>query len=307
VSPRFKIGLPLTLHLLAFLLMALKIEPFLTFFYGLAWWSYLATIGAVNSVQGGNSLLFERRPQLVRLALLSVPVWLLFEAYNFRLENWSYLSVPVEPWLRFPGYPIAFATVLPGLVETRTLLANFGFPKQREGRLLRVHRGLLWRLAALGLLMTVLPLAWPRFYFPMVWVGLILLLDPLLYRWRDKGSLLAAAERGDYRETFGWLWTGLVCGVLWEFWNYWAGAKWIYWIPYFDFLRIFEMPLLGYFGFPVFALECYLIIRVFDQLRKRLGPTRMIVLTAGALLFSVAVIYGIEERTILSYKILWGG
>ena len=43
---------------------------------------------------------------------------------------------------------------------------------------------------------------------------------------------------------------GLICGVAWEFFSYWAGGKWKYTVPIFPELRIFELPLLGYGGFP---------------------------------------------------------
>ncbi len=45
--------------------------------------------------------------------------------------------------------------------------------------------------------------------------------------------------------------------MLWEFWNYWAATKWTYTVPYLGDVKIFEMPILGYLGFPPFALECY--------------------------------------------------
>ncbi len=48
-----------------------------------------------------------------------------------------------------------------------------------------------------------------------------------------------------------------ICGGLWEFWNFWARAKWIYTVPILGDIKIFEMPVLGYFGFPPFALECF--------------------------------------------------
>lgn len=300
-----RLAVPVALHGLAFLLMARGVDPVPTFFYPLAWWTYIWAISAVNSRLGANSLLFERRAELWRMALLSIPLWLFFEAFNFRLQNWSYIGVPAEAWLRLPGYPIAFATVLPGIFETRTLLANLNFPRDGSGRLLRTSSGLLVRSVVLGTLMMAGPLLWPHLYFPLVWVGFILMLDPLLYRWKDEGSVLAAAEKGDYRETIRMLAAGLACGVLWEFWNYWAGAKWIYTIPYLGFLKIFEMPLLGYFGFPLFALECWLIWRVFERLRRSWSPARKALVVAMAVAFSVAIIYGIEERTILSYRAVW--
>jgi hypothetical protein len=51
----------------------------------------------------------------------------------------------------------------------------------------------------------------------------------------------------------------LICGGLWEFWNFWASAKWIYTVPWVGEVKLFEMPVLGFFGFPPFAEECYVI------------------------------------------------
>ena len=51
--------------------------------------------------------------------------------------------------------------------------------------------------------------------------------------------------------------SGLLCGVLWEFWNYWSRRKWHYTVPIMEDVKIFEMPLPGYFGFPAFAVECF--------------------------------------------------
>ncbi len=46
-------------------------------------------------------------------------------------------------------------------------------------------------------------------------------------------------------------------GIFWEFWNYWAIPKWIYNVPFVGFFKIFEMPILGYFGYFPFAFELY--------------------------------------------------
>ena len=53
--------------------------------------------------------------------------------------------------------------------------------------------------------------------------------------------------------------SGLICGVIWEFWNYWSGTKWIYNVPILPDLKIFEMPVLGFGGFPPFAVECFVM------------------------------------------------
>jgi hypothetical protein len=68
---------------------------------------------------------------------------------------------------------------------------------------------------------------------------------------------LRAIRGGVYDRVINLLLAGVICGGLWEFWNFWARAKWIYTVPIFGDIKIFEMPVLGYFGFPPFALECF--------------------------------------------------
>jgi len=63
---------------------------------------------------------------------------------------------------------------------------------------------------------------------------------------------------GDWRIVVVCLALGaLICGFFWELWNYYSFPKWIYHIPGAEFLRVFEMPLLGYGGYIPFALELY--------------------------------------------------
>jgi hypothetical protein len=62
---------------------------------------------------------------------------------------------------------------------------------------------------------------------------------------------------GFRRRFYGFLAAGFICGWLWEFWNYWAAAKWHYTFPMFQGIKIFEMPVPGYLGFLPFALECF--------------------------------------------------
>ena len=51
--------------------------------------------------------------------------------------------------------------------------------------------------------------------------------------------------------------SGFLCGVLWEFWNYWSRAKWHYTVPIMEHLRSSRCRVPGYLGFPAFALECF--------------------------------------------------
>jgi len=123
--------------------------------------------------------------------------------------------------------------------------------------------GLWWQYHDLEL-----PLAFVSVWLvPLVWVGWALLLEPLNYR-RGWPSWLADIGRGDASRLLALLASGAVCGALWEFWNYWAAARWTYTVPYLGGIRIFEMPMLGYLGFLPFALEVY---AMYHWLRGRLG------------------------------------
>jgi hypothetical protein len=110
---------------------------------------------------------------------------------------------------------------------------------------------------ASGAAMLALPIVWPSPYFAApVFLGFIFLLDPINARAGDH-SLLRDIRHGSYARVVNLLIAGFICGGLWEFWNFWARAKWIYTVPIFGDIKIFEMPVLGYFGFPPFALECF--------------------------------------------------
>lgn len=95
----------------------------------------------------------------------------------------------------------------------------------------------------------------PRYCFPLVWAGPVLVLEPLLHT-RGARSFLAGLALGRPRLLWQALLAGGVCGLLWECWNWWAHARWVYTVPWVgEFLKVFEMPVLGFLGFPVFALS----------------------------------------------------
>src|SRR6185436_14894528 len=72
---------------------------------------------------------------------------------------------------------------------------------------------------------------------------------------------------GDCTRLVALLTAGFICGGLWEAWNFTARTKWIYSVPFFDELKLGEMPVLGFLGFPAFALECYALVNLLSLLR----------------------------------------
>ena len=225
------------------------------FFYLPVWASALLVLSGLNKKVSGRSLLLDEPSAFLRMALVSTPFWLFFEALNVRLGNWAYQDLPAPLLLRWPGYALAFATVLPAILETaeliESLLLEGGEPRD-NGFPVSTQRA----ATALGIAFLILPLLWPRVFFGLVWGFLFLLLEPLLAREAPQRSWLRALLSGRPQRAKALLLSGLACGLLWEAFNYWAGAKWVYTVPWPKGPKLFEMPWLGYGGFPPFALEC---------------------------------------------------
>jgi hypothetical protein len=111
-------------------------------------------------------------------------------------------------------------------------------------------------LLVTGLAMLVAVLLWPNVFYPFVWTSLALILEPL-NGWLGRQHFLENLQHGDWRTVLSLSLGALLCGFFWEMWNYYSFPKWIYHTPGAEFLRVFEMPLLGYGGYIPFALELY--------------------------------------------------
>ena len=241
-------------------LMLRGVEPLATYFTPVAWTAYLLMLDAAVFAVVGHSRLHDEPRRLAQMAALSVLLWLIFEAYNLRLQNWMYVGLPMSWTWAAVGYVWSFATITPAILETADLVEAFGWFK--PARPVRFSRPAEWGMVIFGALCLLAPLLlpWPtaRYLFVLVWIGFVFLLDPINYR-LDLPSLLGDLAAGCRSRFYSLFVSGWVCGWLWEFWNYWASAKWHYIFPMFQDWKIFEMPIPGYLGFLPFALECFVM------------------------------------------------
>ncbi len=235
-------------------------------FTPIVWTGYVLLLDALVARRLGRSYLTTDRVAGVLVALTSVGCWWLFEWYNaprfWRGGDaltglwWQYHGLEPNLWLRRIGYDWAFATIFPALFLTAAWLRATVFRHMRV-RAWRPSSTTLALSMAVGAVAVVLPLlvvsAW---LVPLVWIGFVLLLEPLNAR-AGRPSWLADLGEGDASRLVSLLASGAICGVLWEFWNFWAATRWTYTVPYLGDVKVFEMPVLGYLGFPVFALECF--------------------------------------------------
>ena len=239
----------------------------------IAWTGYIAAVDAAVYSLRGESLLKRHAVAFLAVVAVSAPFWLIFEAYNLRLENWAYINLPAGATARYFGYAWAFSTIWPGMLETACLFTAAGL-WQREYPPMRLSENSRRISVLVGAALLVVPLVVPRttaaYLFGLVWCGLVLLLDPVNARLGAE-SFIGDFERGRRDRLYALLLSGLVCGFLWEFWNYWAVSKWVYIFPMFQNLKIFEMPVPGFLGFPPFALEYFCMYGFLAALVRRIG------------------------------------
>jgi hypothetical protein len=198
---------------------------------------------------------------------------------------------------------VAFATVLPGIVVTRDLVDNLGIFRSVRTRPVRWTRRKDVVALVLGALFFSLPLLWPDRFFHLTWGSFALLLEPWNRRHARESFLrdLQAGEAGPLLRTLA---AGLVCGLLWELWNYWARTKWIYTVPGFEDGKLFEMPLLGFLGFPPFAIECVVVMRFVEGVAARAAARgarvarRLRVAGAATATAFIAAVFATSDATV---------
>ena len=267
-------------------LLILRVDWATLFFTAMIWTGYLLLIDALVWSLRGESRLGTDPRNFFALAFWSVPLWLIFEAYNVRLASWTYVGLIENKFIRAIGYIWSFSTIWPAIFETADLILALGVFSAAQARSSSVQhfsttkialnnrahspmsRSHLCAIVAIGVVMLLLPLVAPEhvaaYLFGLVWIGFIPLLDPLNQFWNGS-SLVRRFYEHDLSLLYSLLAAGWVCGILWEFWNYWAAAKWLYVFPIWQSSKIFEMPLPGYLGFPPFALECFVMYEFVRQ------------------------------------------
>jgi hypothetical protein len=230
----------------------------------------------------GRSWLIGRRREFPLLVLISVAVWLVFEAYNLHLHNWRYAGVPADPRLRDLGYFWSFATIMPGVFLSAEFFEVLLNRLQLGAQGKPGWTGPSWAWTLAGLTMISVPLAAPSpiaaYLFGSVWIGFFLVLDPL-NQMLGLPSIRQRWQRGDRRKAYALILGGMICGLVWESWNQQAaaagGGYWIYTFPAelrpLD-IQFGQMPVLGLLGFPPFALELYAF---YQLLRRLLGGDRV--------------------------------
>lgn len=254
---------------LAFWLMAWQqVGPLRHHTFFPLWLGYILLVDALCLITTGTSLSRRLGKRFGLLFLVSVPFWWLFEAANARLDNWTYLLPHDYSFVRYRlEASLAFSTVVPAVFVTAELTRTLAFRRSLIWVSWNPSRSQLRWISLAGGVGFALVLVLPHLLFPLVWISLFFLFDPIsnLIGGRSVSRQVAAGRWDTVLVLFV---ATLICGFFWEMWNIRAMPKWEYDIAYAEWLRVFEMPILGYGGYLPFGLELYAVVALLDRMLK---------------------------------------
>jgi len=273
--------------------LAVRQEPLIYFFFVTSWWAYIIILDSILSLRSGRPMFLNRN--LPEAIMISCGFWCIFELVNLRLENWFYVNIPFEAPVRYTGYLLAYGSVIPAICLTAAAANPFFVSLKTRPFTVRSYAA---RTIAAGIILFFLMFLLPDYLFGLAWVFGIFLTDGINYRAGHR-SFMADLEKGSPGRLLAALTSGLICGILWESWNFISPVRWIYTVPFLEGIKVFEMPIVGYIGFPVFAVETVAFFDLLQGIRKN-TPARAAVLGAAVLISALSFLF-IDRYTVFSY------
>ncbi|MFO7715631.1 hypothetical protein [Desulfosarcina sp.] len=226
------------------------------------WAGFILVVNALAVKRSGSCLMLRRPLRFLLLFPVSAGFWWFFEYLNRFVQNWYYTGIEGMGPAEYSYFSsLAFATVLPGVISMIDLLLTIPVLGNGLASCRRLHLPSSWWVQAICLPAACIGLAmigiFPDQLFALLWVSpLIIIL--CIQTWTGQPTLLHPLKIGDWRPVVVPALAALVCGFFWEMWNYFSLARWTYTIPYVQRFHLFEMPILGFGGYPPFGLACWL-------------------------------------------------
>lgn len=251
------------------------VQPIDHFTFVPLWWGFIFVLDSiVYKRTGGKSLVASRPNTMKLLGAVSCFSWFVFEYQNFFvLENWYYPNNQVfTNFGNISWQLMSYTTVLPAIFEFYFLLRTFPVMRDRYafGPKISVPVTGQYIMLFVGLIFLFLMGLFPHEMFWMLWVSLIPVLVPAMNIGKYWTPFTEISKKGDWSNVILIALATLLNGFFWEFWNF--GSEWFhdyaptnpnYWkysVPYIDKYHIFsEMPILGYFGYLVFGIVCWVL------------------------------------------------
>ncbi|MDQ0192848.1 small-conductance mechanosensitive channel [Paenibacillus wynnii] len=238
------------------------------------WWSFILILDGIVYKRNNGLSIISKRPHVMQLlAVVSCFSWFAFEYLNFFvLENWYYPNNQVfSNFGNVFWFSLSYTTVLPAIVEWYMLLKTIRLfrDRYRFGPQFKVSKIFLIIYYVLGLILAFGMGYYPYLLFWVLWVALVPMLSAAMAL-TGYWTPFTPIKNGDWSKVILIGLATLFNGFFWEFWNF--GSEWFhdsmptnpnYWkysVPFLDKIHIFsEMPILGYFGYLFFGLNCWII------------------------------------------------
>jgi len=237
-------------------LLILKGDVFSKLYFLLIWVGYILFIDGLVYRFRGNSLIKNNLRDFIGLFVSSMFFWWVFEFISKCVQGWKYVRVYDFPQVQYLILSsLVFSTVLPAMFETTNLIGSLTTFKFKTKKL-KPNRCLLYLLVILGIVSFLIPILKPEFTFPLIWISLFLIIDPINYL-KKQVSVIGDLSESKWEIPLSLLISGVICGFFWELWNYWSYTKWLKNVPFFDFYRIFNISPLGYVFYFFFTWELF--------------------------------------------------
>jgi hypothetical protein len=235
------------------------------------WLSYIVFVNALKYGRTGSCALVNGTKRFLLLFPASAIFWWYFEYLNRFVQNWHYIGAHYGPLMYFILATLSFSTVLPAVLGTTDLLLSYswirrglGYYKRGLTAIPKYPGWILFVMAGAALLFIGVR---PNYLFPLVWVAPLLVMVSLQMI-KGEENIVTDILGGRWAIAVSAALSALLCGFLWEMWNFYSLAKWEYSIPFVEKFHIFEMPLLGYGGYLPFGLECLVIASILGVVEK---------------------------------------
>ncbi len=235
-----------------------QLRPLSDYYFFPLWLGFILTVDGIVRIRTHTSLWTRSRSRFIMLFFCSIPFWWIFEWMNGYLHDWHYVAPTTYTTIRFIFLAsLSFSTVVPAVLEMAELVASF-----RVGE--RLPNLPAWKLTTRGILafhllgwiMVALVLLFPRYAFPLTWLSIFFIVEPI-NTLSGQRSIGYYVRHGDWSALWNLMTAALITGFFWEMWNYYSMPKWTYSVPFVGFAHVFEMPVLGYSGYLPFGLEVF--------------------------------------------------
>jgi len=236
------------------------IMPVYKFLFFFLWLGYIIFINAITFKRNNYCLITNNPLLFILLFIFSAIFWWIFEYLNRFVQNWHYIGIEsFSKTTYILTSSLSFSTVLPAVISTFKLLESFPIFNKLFTDVYSVNIKYRYTLSVILLIFSciILFFLYPlsNYLFPFLWIIPITIVCSLQILFNER-TIFYEIKFGNWYIIILLALGALICGFLWELWNYYSILKWEYTIPFLNKYKIFEMPLLGYLGYLPFGIEC---------------------------------------------------